>query len=266
MSYIRSSLLIALVLLHAGCGGITNDPTKDWTPERFYTEAKARLNNGAYEEAIKMFETLEGRYPYGRYAEQAQLEIAYAYHKSEEPALALAAADRFIRLHPTHPNVDYAYFLKGIINFRGERGPLDWLTGGWEDVVDRDPKALRESYQAFRELIERFPKSRYTADARQRMVYLFDAQARYEINVAEFYFERAAYVAAVNRCKFVLENYPRTTSVEDALGLQAKSYTLMGLSKLKEDTLRVLKMNFPNSRYIEEIRALDARPAAPAKS
>ena len=266
MSYIRSSLLIALVLLHAGCGGITNDPTKDWTPERFYTEAKASLNNGAYEEAIKLFEALEGRYPYGRYAEQAQLEIAYAYNKSEEPALAIAAADRFIRLHPRHPNVDYAYYLKGLINFRGERGVMDWITGGWDHVVDRDPKALRDSYDAFRELVERFPNSRYVADARQRMVYLLDAQARFEISVADFYFTRGVYVAAVNRCKYVLENYPRTTAVEDALGIQAKSYTRMGLSKLKQDTLRVLKMNFPNSRYFKEIRALDTRRGAPEKS
>lgn len=259
MSYIRLSLLIALVLLHAGCSGTTYDPTKDWTPERFYAEAKARLKHGAYEEAIKLFETLEGRYPYGRYAEQAQLEIAYAYYKGEEPALAIAAADRFIRLHPTHPNVDYAYYLKGIINFRSERGVMDWMATGWDPTVDRDPKALRDAYNAFRELVERFPKSRYAADARKRMVYLLDAQARFEIYVAEFYFARSAYVAAVNRCKYVLENYPRTAAVEDALGIQAKSYTLMGLPKLKNDTLRVLKMNFPNSRYVDEIQKLDAR-------
>lgn len=266
MPKITKNLFVGFFLLCVGCSGGISDPTKDWTPERFYTEAKASLNNGAYEEAIKMFETLEGRYPYGRYAEQAQLEIAYAYFKSEEPALAIAAADRFIRLHPTHPNVDYAYYLKGIVNFRGELSFTDWLMGDKEGYIDRSPKAARDAYNSFRELVERFPNSRYAPDARKRKAFLFDTQARHEIHVAQYYFMRGAYVATVNRCKFVLENYPRTPSIEDALGIQAISYAHMHMPKLKKDTLRILRMNFPKSRYFEKLQAVEAKIQASEKS
>jgi len=244
-------LLLALLVM-SGCASVT-DPTKDWTPERFYQEAKDKLNDGDYPAAIKYFEQLEARYPYGRYSEQAQLEIAYAYYKDEEPALALAAADRFIRQHPTHPHVDYAYYLKGLINFRGHVGLVNWLLGAKDDPSDHDPKAARESYEAFRELVERFPKSRYAEDSRQRMAYLFDAQARFETKVARFYYEHGAYVAAVNRCKYALETYPRTPATEDALGIQALAYQKLGMTKLYQDTVRVLKQNFPNSRYLGEL-------------
>ncbi len=259
--YSKRSLLFisAAVLLLGACAGVTEDPTKDWTPERFYQEAKKQMADKTYEEAIKTFETLEARYPYGRYAEQAQLEIAYAYYKNDEPALAIAAADRFIRLHPTHPNVDYAYYLKGLVNFHGERGVVNWLLGSKDDLADRDPRGTREAYNAFRELVERFPNSRYAEDARQRMAYLFNIQAKYEIMVAQFYFKRGAYVAAVNRCKYTLENFPRTPAIEDALGIQTKAYKMMGLTKLAADALRVLKMNFPNSPYIEEVKALSPK-------
>ena len=243
---------LTLALL-AGCAAV-EDPTKDWAPERFYQEAREKMQSGDYETAIKHFEALEARYPYGRYAEQAQLEIAYAYYKYDEPALAIAAADRFIRQHPTHPNVDYAYYLKGLINFHGIRDLLNWLLGARDDLSDRDPKAMHESYGAFRELVERFPNSRYADDARQRMIYLLDAQARYEIKVARFYYDHGAYVAAVNRSRYALENYPRTAATEDALGIQALAYKKMGMDKLADDTLRVLKQNFPNSRYLNEVR------------
>ncbi|MCR4300955.1 MAG: outer membrane protein assembly factor BamD [Sulfuricaulis sp.] len=244
---------LSFLLLIAGCAGVTEDPTKDWSPEKFYTEAKGKVADGEYETGIKYFETLEARYPYGRYAEQAQLEIAYANYKFEEPALAIAAADRFIRLHPTHPNVDYAYYLKGLVNFRGEKNLMNWLLGSKDDLSDRDPKGALESYNAFNEIVTRFPNSRYAADARLRMAYLFEAQAKYETQVARFYFERSAYVAAVNRAKYVLENYPRTPSTEDALGILALSYKSMGLDDLLKDTLRILGKNFPKSRYLTEL-------------
>ena len=247
----------SVLLLLAGCGA-NQDPTKDWSPERFYKEAKEKIADGDYETAIKYLESLEARYPYGRYAEQAELEIAYAYYKYDEPALAIAAADRFIRLHPTHPNVDYAYYLKGMVNFHGEKSLANWLFGAKDDLSDRDPKGARDSYNAFRELVERFPNSRYADDARQRMAYLFEAQARYETQVARFYYDRNDYVAAVNRCKYSLETYPRTPSTEDALGIMALSYKAMGLEKLLQDTTRVLRKNFPDSRYLAEVGALAA--------
>lgn len=256
----RHSLRILLFTLAAtlsACSSIT-DPTKDWTPEMFYEQAKEQMATGNWGEAIKTFEQLESRYPYGRYTEQAQLELIYVHWKDDEPALALAAADRFIRMHPTHPNVDYAYYLKGVINFRGEKSLVHALFGFNDEMWDRDPKAARESYNAFRELAERFPNSRYTKDAIERMTYLRDAQARYEVHIAKFYLARGAYVAAANRCKYAIENFPRTPAVEDALGIQAKAYKLMGMTKLTEDTLRVLRTNFPNSRYFKEVEELKA--------
>ena len=255
MRCLRPLLVIVFALLFAACAS-TQDPTKDWSPERLHKEAKEKVKDGDYETGIKYFETLEARYPYGPYAEQAQLEIAYAYYKYEEPALAIAAADRFIRLHPTHPNVDYAYYLKGLVNFHGEKTLTNWLFGAKDDLSDRDPKGARESYFAFREVVERFPKSRYAEDAQQRMAYLFEAQAKYETLVARFYYERSAYVAAVNRCKYSLETYPRTPSTEDALGIMALSYKKMGIVPLFDDTMRVLRKNFPQSRYIEEAETL----------
>lgn len=248
-----------VLLLIAGCSGLTDDPTKNWSPEKFYTEAKQKVEEGDYETGIKYFETLEARYPYGRYAEQAQLEIAYAYYKYEEPALAIAAADRFIRLHPTHPNADYAYYLKGLVNFRGEKGLVNWLLGSRDDLSDRDPKGALESYNTFNELVTRFPNSRYATDARQRMAYLIEAQAKYETQVARFYFDRSAYVAAANRAKYSLETYPRTPSTEDALGIMTLAYKAMGLDDLADDSLRVLRRNFPDSRYIGEITAQTVR-------
>lgn len=250
------ALLLVTTLLSA-CASL-DDPTRDWSAEQLYNEGKARLNEGDYQTAIQHFEKVQARYPYGRHAEQAQLEIAYAYYKNNEPALAVAAADRFIRQYPTHPNVDYAYYLKGLTNFKGERGILEWIIGGPDDHIDRDPRATREAYAAFQELVTRFPNSRYAPDAAQRMAYLVESQARYEIMVARYYFDRGAYVATVNRCQYALQNYPRTPSVEDALGLQAMAYKMMGLHDLMGDTLRILRLNFPDSRYFTEIETLEA--------
>ncbi len=243
---------LCLALLLAGCAG-TLDPTKDWSAERFYTEGKDALASKNYAAAIKHFETLEARYPYGPYAEQAQLEIAYAYYKDEEPASAIASADRFIRSHPTHPHVDYAYYLKGLASYNEQPTFLDRLVGKY-DLSDRDPKAAREAFEAFRELVTRFPTSKYAKDATRRMHRLMQALAQNEIHVASYYFSRAAYVAAVNRCKYVIEHYQLTPAIEDALGIQVKAYKMMGLDQLANDTLRVLEQNFPHSRYIEELK------------
>lgn len=252
----RLVALLLITTLLSACASL-EDPTRDWSAEQLYNEGKARLNDGDYQTAIQHFEKIQARYPYGRHAEQAQLEIAYAYYKNNEPALAVAAADRFIRQYPTHPNVDYAYYLKGLTNFKGERGILEWIVGGPDDHIDRDPRATREAYAAFQELVTRFPNSRYAPDAAQRMAYLVESQARYEIMVARYYFDRGAYVATVNRCQYALQNYPRTPSVEDALGLQAMAYKMMGLHDLMGDTLRILRMNFPDSRYFTEIETLE---------
>ncbi len=250
----RRLVLFVFALALIGCASVI-DPSKDWTAERYYQEGKDQLEGANYQEAIKIFEQLLGRYPYGRYAEQAQLEIAYANYKYDEPALALAACDRFIRQYPTHPNVDYAYYLKGIVGFHGQRGFMNWIFGVDDDFHDRDAKGTRESYDSFKELVQRFPDSRYAADARAHMTFLFVVQARYEISVAEFYYDQGSYVAAVNRAKYALENFPRTPSTEDALGIQAKAYQKMGMKKLSDDTQRILARNFPKSHYLEELKA-----------
>jgi outer membrane protein assembly factor BamD len=236
----------------SGCASIDEDETKNWTPQRFYVEAQESMEAGQYDTAIQHYETLEARFPYGRYAEQAQLEVAYAYFKHEEPELAIAAAERFIRLHPTHPNVAYAYYFKGVVYFNEKRNFFSTLFGASTDASHRNPKAIRDAYNSFRELVERYPDTRYAIEAKKRLAYLFDAQARYEINVAKFYFEKEAYVATVNRCKIVLNKYQRSPAVEDALGLQLQAYQKMGLLELEKDTLRLLQGNFPKSNYLIE--------------
>jgi len=234
----------------SGCASLDEDETKDWTPQRFYVEAKESMEAGQYDSAIKNYETLEARFPYGRYAEQAQLEVAYAYFKNEEPELAIAAAERFIRLHPAHPHVAYAYYFKGIIYFNEKKSFISTLFDASTDATHRNPKAIRSAFNSFQELVERFPESRYAADAKKRLAFLFDAQARYEINVAKFYYKKEAYVAAVNRTKTVLKKYQRSPAIEDALWLQLMSYQKMGMSALENDTLRVLQANFPKSKYL----------------
>lgn len=247
---------MALACLLPGCSKDALDPTKDWSAERFYNEAKEALGNSNYATAIKHFETLEARYPYGPYAEQAPLEIAYAYYKSDEAASAIAAAERFIRLYPTHPNVDYAYYIKGLAHLNDQLAFLSRFLDK-NTLANRDPKPPREAFNTFRELVTRFPQSKYAADATRRMQELLDILAQNEIDIAEHYLARGAYVAAVNRCKYVIEHYQRTAAIEDALGIQALAYQKMGLNQLMNDALRVLEQNFPRSRYLEKLKGVD---------
>lgn len=245
----RRLACLILVLTLAGCSLLPAqiDETKSWSASKLYSEAKAEMADGNYEKAIKYFEALEARYPYGRYATQAQLEIAYAYYKEGEPASAIAAADRFIRLHPNHPYVDYAYYLKGLANFNNP-DLLQSLAG--QDMTERDPKAAREAFEAFKELVTRFPNSKYAPDATARMRYLANALASHEVHVASYYIKRGAYVAAANRAKGVIQDYPQTPATEEALAILAQAYDKMGMGKLRDDALRVLKKNFPNSVYL----------------
>jgi outer membrane protein assembly factor BamD len=210
----RSLAVIAALFvasLIAGCGLLprTKDETIGWSANKLYAEAKDALNEGSYAKAIKYFEKLESRYPYGRYAQQAQIDIAYAYWKDQEPASAIAACDRFIKLHPNHPNVDYVYYLRGLINFNEDLGMLGSVSN--QDMTERDPKGARESFDAFRELVTRFPDSKYTPDAILRMKYLVNALASLELHVARYYMKRGAYLAAANRAQYAMLNYPDRT-------------------------------------------------------
>ena len=223
------------------------DETKGWSVQKIYDHGEAAMRDHDYEKAIKYYQVIELRYPHGTYATQSLLDMAYAYYKKPDPTAAIGAADRFIKLHPHHPNVDYAYYLKGLATFN-ERGVVEKLVD--QEISDRDPKALRESFASFKELVTRFPESKYAKDATQRMGYLVNTLAEHELHVARYYMKRAAFLAAVNRCKYVLEKYPETPSQEEALIIMISGYDSLGLDDYKQDTLRVLKANFPKSRFL----------------
>jgi len=249
-SFARHSLALLFGILVAACGTLDGgDETRGWSAQKLYSEAKDSLNNRNYAEAIKYYQKLEARYPYGRLAQQAQIDIAYAHYKDLEPALALAAADRFIKMYPNHANVDYIYYLKGLINFNDDLGLTGYLGG--QDLTERDPKSVREAFEALRELTTRFPQSRYTPDAIARMNYLVNALASHEIHVARYYMGRKAYVAAAGRAQFAIKTYPRAPANEEGLVILLGAYDALGLKDLRDDTERVLKKNFPNSKALK---------------
>ena len=247
---LRHSLAVIFGVLIGACGLLpqAEDETKGWSAQRLYSAAKNEMNSNNYEEAIKYYQKLEARYPYGRFAQQAQIEIAYCYYKDGEPAQAVAAAERFIKLHPNHPNVDYAYYLRGLANFNDDLGWLGYISG--QDLAERDPKAAREAFDAFKDLVTRYPDSRYAPDSIQRMRYLVNALASSEIYVARYYMKRGAYVAAANRAQFSLKTYPEAPANEEGLVILVQAYDALGLKDLRNDAERVLKTNFPKSPYL----------------
>jgi len=239
-------LLIALLGL-TGCSLLPEqiDETKDWSANKLYAEAKEQLAAKNYEKAIQYLETLEARYPFGRYAQQAQLEIAYAYYKFEEPDLGIAAAERFIKIYPRHPNIDYAWYLKGLTNYnRGKTIISRYLP---QDPAERDTFNMQTAYNDFEQLMQRYPDSIYAQDAAQRMIHLRNNMAEYELHVADYYMRRGAYVAAANRGKYVIENFQRTPSVPGALIIMVRAYRKLGADDLAADALRVLELNYPDN-------------------
>lgn len=256
---VRIAVLALAAAVLAGCAswGEERDPTEDWSARRLFDAAKGQIRNGDYEKAIEYYEKLEARYPFGVLAMQAQLDIVYAYYKYEEPASALAAADRFIKLHPLHPNVDYVYYLKGLIAFESETSFFDGLFP--RDRSLRDPGAALEAFRAFEELVQRFPESRYAEDSRQRMLYLKNNLAMHEVHVARYYVTREAWLAAASRARYVIENYQKTPAASDALAILAQAYLRLGLDDLAADTMRVLKLNYPEHSGIGALEAAVAR-------
>jgi outer membrane protein assembly factor BamD len=233
-----------------GCGMLssTKDETAGWSAQKLYGEAKDAMDSRTWDKAIKYFEKLEARYPYGRFAQQAQLNVIYVYWKNGERASAIAAADRFIKLYPNHANVDYAYYLKGLINFNENSGILAFLDK--PDMSERDSKGTRESFEAFKELAARFPDSKYTEDGLQRMRYLVNSLAQYEVHVARYYMKRGAYVAAANRAQYAVQNYAQAPAVEEAVFILVKAYDALGMTDLRDGADRVMRKNFPQSRYL----------------
>src|SRR5262249_55370333 len=232
------AFLFASGLASCGLFPEVKEETAGWPARRLDQEARTMLQTGNYTREIKLYDTLEGRFPYGRYAQQAILEGAYSNYRANETATAVAACDRFIRTYPNHPNVDYAYYLKGVVNFREDQGVLGYVVE--QDLSERDPKMMRESFSAFRELVTRFPESRYAADSRQRMRYLINSLSSYEVHVADYYYRRGAYVAAVNRAQASLTLYPQTPANEAALITLVRSYDKLGLPQLSAEAKRVL--------------------------
>ncbi|QKT02982.1 outer membrane protein assembly factor BamD [Ectothiorhodospiraceae bacterium 2226] len=242
-----------LALALAGCATLGRDETADWSAERFYEEGRSAMDAGDYEKAAGLFERLEARFPHGPYAQQAQLELPYAYYRGREPASAIAAADRFIQLHPRHEHVDYAYYIRGLASFQHAETRMERLFR--QDAAERDPQAARESFAYFRELVQRFPDSRYAEDATERMIHLRNMLARYELHVANYYFRRGAMLAAANRAKYVVENYDQTPSVPDALAMMAQAYGELGQDDLADDAREVLRLNFPDHPAAQAPRA-----------
>ena len=238
----------AAALLMAGCSSTTVDKTANWSPNKIYAEAKDEVDSGAFDKAVPLFEKLEGRAAGTPLAQQAQLDKAYAQFKAGEKPNAIATLDRFMKLHPASPALDYALYMKGVINFNDDLGMFSFMTR--QDLSERDQKAAKESFESFKEMVTRFPESRYAPDARQRMNYIVNSLAQYEVHVARYYYSRGAYLAAINRAQLALADYREVPALEEALYIMVKSYDALGLTQLRDDAQRVLTTNYPQSEYM----------------
>ncbi|MBD9415617.1 outer membrane protein assembly factor BamD [Pseudomonas sp. PDM16] len=241
---VKHLLLIATLAFVTACSSNKTEVDENLSETELYQQAQEDLNNNSYNNAVSKLKALESRYPFGRYAEQAQLELIYAYYKNVEPEAARSAAERFIRLHPQHASVDYAYYVKGLASFDQDRGlvarflPLD--------LTKRDPGAARDSFNEFAQLTSRFPNSRYAPDAKARMIYLRNLLAAYEIHAGHYYLTRQAYVAAANRGRYVVENFQETPAVGDGLALMVEAYQRLQMDDLAATSLETLKQNYPD--------------------
>ncbi len=247
---VKHLLLIASLVLTAACSSKPEQVDENLSETELYRQSQEALDNNSYTTAIARLRALDSRFPFGRYAEKAQLDLVYAYYKNVEPEAARSAADRFIRLHPQHPNVDYAYYMKGMASFDQDRGLLARFLP--LDMTKRDPGAARDSYNDFAQLTTRYPNSRYAPDAKQRMIYLRNLLAAYEVHVAHYYLTRHAYVAAANRGRYVVENFQQTPAVGDGLAVMVEAYQHMGLDDLAQTSLETLKLNYPDNASLQD--------------
>lgn len=240
--------VLAVAVLLAACAGKPRDDNTTQAVERLYAEARDEMASGSYERAIAALQRVEGRAAGTLLAQQAQLDLAYARWKSGEREAAISGLDRFIRLHPSSPAIDYAMYLRGMVNFVDNLGLFGRLSG--QELSERDQQASREAYQSFKQLVDAYPQSKYADDARVRMDYIVNALAEYEVHVARYYYRRGAFVAAANRAQYALQEYRQAPAAEEALFLLARSYDQLGLAPLRDDVERVLKLNFPDSRFL----------------
>jgi len=246
---VPASLVLAMGLMLAGCSNTPKDVTVGWSPEKIYSQAKEDADSGAWDKAIGMFEKLEGRAAGTVLAQQAQIDKAFAQYKTGDKVQAVATLDRFIRLHPSSPAVDYALYLKGLVNFNDNLGLFSSIVD--QDLSERDQKAAKDAYESFRELSARFPESKYTPEARQRMTYIVNSLAAYEVHVARYYASRGAHVAAINRAQQAISDFPGVPANEEALSILISSYEAMGMTDLRNDAQRILEKNFPASLYLK---------------
>lgn len=246
----RIFVALALLAVLAGCGSSPQERAEQLDAKELYEAANNSMSAGQYESAVTYYKRLQARFPFGPYTAQGLIELAYAHWKNHEPEEAIAVADRFIREHPTHPHVDYAYYLKGVINFRRQVTVTERLFP--YERTTRDQTHAEQAFRAFQELVNKFPDSRYVADARQRMVHLRNNIAQHELNIAEYYLSRNAYVAAVNRAKRIVESYDQTPSAPGALVVMARAYGELGMNDLASDARRVLELNYPDHPYLTE--------------
>lgn len=247
----------ALSFFIAGCSiSPATDKTATWSPNKIYAEAKDEANSGSYDKAIPLYEKLEGRAAGTPLAQQAQLDKAYAQYKGGEQAQSLATLNRFTKLHPASPAFDYALYLKGLVNFNDNLGLFGFISR--QDLSERDQNAAKESFESFKELITRFPESRYTPDGRLRMNYIVNSLAQSEVHVARYYFSRGAYVAAINRAQNAIADYRDVPALEEAMYILYKSYDALGMTELRDDTRRIMEKSYPQSQYMSKgFRAAD---------
>lgn len=248
LSFIRFLPRLAVLFLIVSCSSTPDDNTTSWNADKLYNEAKSELEIGNYEKALVLYQKLETRYPFGAYAQQAQIETAYTHWQNSDSALAIAALNRYVKLYPNQTGIAYALYLEGLINFNDKKTLFSSITG--EDMAERDAVAGKAAFQSFKKLVTIYPKSKYAPDALKRMRFLLNVLAENEIHVARFYLRKTAFVASLNRCKTVLERFQETPAVEEALAIMIIAYKKLNLLELSQNSSRVLIKNFPNSPYI----------------
>ena len=242
-SYISLLILCLAISSLSGCNSMENKK-QDESEQQYYQSAQKELEGGRYLAAIEKIEALKSRYPYGRYAEQAQLELIYAHYRNLDYTQTVITAEQFIRLYPNHPQLDYAYYAKGIATFQMDKGLFERFMP--TDVSKRDMGAAKESFEDFNKIVQRFPNSEYINDASIKMLFLRNRLADYEVNVAKYYMRRQAYVAAANRGQYVVKHFQQTPAVAPALAIMVKAYRKLELDGLAADTLEILVLNYPD--------------------
>lgn len=258
---IAGSVLTSVVVIPTaltGCTSSGHSQLEQLTERQYYEEAQDAMDNNKFLQAVERLQQLESRYPFGRYAEQAQLELIYCYYRTLDYEAAAATAERFIRLHPDHPKLDYAYYMKGLASYSVDRGLIERFIP--TDFSERDMGPARQSFDDFNRLINRFPNSQYVQDARQRMIYLRNLLAAYQLKVANYYMRRGAYVSVAKRAGHVIQHFDKTPSMPEALSLQTKAYLELGLDDLAQQTMKVLAHNYPEYPELKDDGSLNYEP------